>query len=135
MQILGKIREKYNDEKFKPAVHAEIQVLEHFYKEGFKFANGDKYIGCSKPACFCCHLYIQNHPLRCIVPQSHKKVYFHWGPPLLIDGGRDKQFVTRVSNRSDLSVNGPSYPVRGSHKELPIRNGSGGASTHNIRIG
>jgi flavin-dependent dehydrogenase len=32
------------------------------------------------------------------------------------------EFLNRVSNRSDLSVSGSSYPVRGSHRELLIRN-------------
>lgn len=95
MPLHDKILEKYADVNFKPAVHAEIQVLEHFYRQRLAFSNKGLYIGCSKPACYLCHLYIQHHPLHCIVPQSHKKIYFNWGPPRLADGVNDDQYITQ----------------------------------------
>ncbi|QLI66633.1 uncharacterized protein G6M90_00g030420 [Metarhizium brunneum] len=65
----------------KPTVHAEIQVLEHFFNNKLSFVANDKYIACSKAACFCCKLYFQHHPARMVIPESHEKVWTSWGPP------------------------------------------------------
>lgn len=88
-------RIRSGDEKFKsPRVHAEVQILEHFHSKKLAWAdNGDRYIGCSKPACFCCHLYFRHHPLQPIVPACHNKVYLKWGPPLLAGGDADPGYV------------------------------------------
>lgn len=65
----------------KPVVHAEVQLLEHFYRGGLRFVEGDRYIACSKPACFCCKLYFEHHPAGMVVPQSHQNVWVNWAPP------------------------------------------------------
>ncbi|KAJ6197783.1 hypothetical protein J3E72DRAFT_395345 [Bipolaris maydis] len=57
-------------------IHAEIQVLEHFY-----FACDDPFIACSKPACFCCLLYFRHHLGHVVEPVSHNKIYLNWRPP------------------------------------------------------
>lgn len=62
-------------------VHAEIQVLEHFYRSKLHFAGNDPFIACSKPACLCCELYFKHHPARVVIPSSHKKVWVKWSPP------------------------------------------------------
>lgn len=62
-------------------VHAEIKVLEHFHRSGLHFAGNDRFIACSKPACFCCELYFKHHPARFVIPASHKKVWTKWSPP------------------------------------------------------
>jgi hypothetical protein len=67
--------------KNKTRVHAEVQVLHHFDQHDEEFADGDKYIACSKPACFCCHLYFRHHPGRFVEPHSHHKIYLNWQPP------------------------------------------------------
>ncbi|OAA34185.1 hypothetical protein ISF_10022 [Cordyceps fumosorosea ARSEF 2679] len=66
-----------------PFVHSEICVLEYFYKNNLQFFEGDRYVYCSKPACFTCKLYFAEHPTSMIVPESHGKVYPDWGPPLV----------------------------------------------------
>lgn len=43
---------------FSTRVHAELLLVAHFQSSKIKFLDGDKYIGCSKPACFCCYHYI-----------------------------------------------------------------------------
>lgn len=55
---------QYNNPNFIPNVHAEIRVLEHFHENSLRFAGNDRFIGCSKPACYCCQLYIQHHPRK-----------------------------------------------------------------------
>lgn len=67
----------------KPLVHAEVQVLEHFYKMKLSFVGNDRYIACSKPACLCCEMYFKYHPGRMVVPESHRKVWIKWGTPLV----------------------------------------------------
>ncbi|KAJ5535385.1 hypothetical protein N7527_001639 [Penicillium freii] len=64
-------------------VHAEVQVLEHFYRRRLSFVDGDKFVACSKPACLCCELYFRHHPARMVVPSSHCKVWTRWSPPLV----------------------------------------------------
>lgn len=64
-----------------PQVHAEVQLLEHFYKERLSFVDDDRFIACSKPACLCCELYFKYHPARMVVPSSHCKVWTSWSPP------------------------------------------------------
>lgn len=67
----------------RPQVHAEVQALEYFHKRGLSFVGNDPYIACSKPACLCCELYFKYHPARMVVPESHRKVWISWGPPLV----------------------------------------------------
>ncbi|KAJ5557706.1 hypothetical protein N7513_003292 [Penicillium frequentans] len=67
----------------KPRIHAEVQVLEHFYINKMVFAENDPYIACSKPACLCCEMYFKYHPARMIVPESHRNIWANWGPPIV----------------------------------------------------
>lgn len=71
----------YGDKRFRPRVHAELLVLDHFYSNDLSFAGSDRYIGCSKPACYCCSLYIQHHPGNFVRPKSHQRLYLSWKPP------------------------------------------------------
>ena len=80
-QISRRFLESYSDDNLKPRVHAEIQVLEHFYADALSFAGDDPFIACSKPACFCCMLYFRSHPGHFVEPVSHNKIYLNWRPP------------------------------------------------------
>ncbi|KAK2752503.1 hypothetical protein FQN54_008096 [Arachnomyces sp. PD_36] len=70
---------------FRTRVHAELLLVDTFRLNGHDFYAGDRYIGCSKPACFCCYHYINSLPQRFIIPQCHNKIYTHWRAPDLID--------------------------------------------------
>lgn len=71
--------------KTKTRVHAELLLVDHFDRHGRNFLDGnDKYIGCSKPACYLCHAYITSHPRRYTVPPSHQKLYVGWRPPDIV---------------------------------------------------
>ena len=66
----------------KTIVHAELLILDHFERTGGDFLdNDDKYIGCSKPACYLCYQYICNHPGKYTRPPSHQKLYMRWRLP------------------------------------------------------
>jgi hypothetical protein len=86
--IMAKVMSKYKP-KMVPCVHAEITLLEHFHRLGLDFAARDRFIVCSKPACFCCRLYFRHHPSHCVEPDSHEKVYVRWGPPALFNPAKD----------------------------------------------
>ncbi|KAL8819893.1 MAG: hypothetical protein Q9191_007635 [Dirinaria sp. TL-2023a] len=77
----------------KTRVHAELLLIDHFDRHGCHFLDGnDKYIGCSKPACYLCYAYINCHPGRYAAPPSHQKLYVGWRPPDI--------------NQSDQSIEG-----------------------------
>jgi OTT_1508-like deaminase len=84
-QIYQRLVEEYEKSTFLPRVHAELILLEHFYMHKYDFVDGDKYISCSKPACYCCYHYICAHPGNFVRPASHNKVYLNWRPPDVID--------------------------------------------------
>ncbi|KAI1295096.1 hypothetical protein F5Y03DRAFT_310112 [Xylaria venustula] len=90
--IVSHFKKEYNNKSFAPLMHAEIQVLEHFWGKR-QFFNDDRYIGCSKPACYCCHLYMQHHPARCVVPQTSRNVYLNWGLKALPQGSLDAEYI------------------------------------------
>ena len=81
LDLEAKVREAYESKNFQPQVHAELTSLEYFYNNGLDFVDGDRYIGCSKPACYCCWLYIRAHPGRFAEPACHSKIYLNWKPP------------------------------------------------------
>lgn len=77
---LSELLQKQHNTKTK--VHAELLLIEHFDQHGCDFLDGnDKYIGCSKPACYLCHAYITSHPGRYAIPASHQKLYVGWRLP------------------------------------------------------
>ncbi|GAB7351725.1 hypothetical protein MBLNU459_g2312t1 [Dothideomycetes sp. NU459] len=71
----------YKSKTLLPRVHAELLLLEHFYENEWRFVADDKFIGCSKPACYCCALYINHHPGQFEMPSSHEKIYLNWRTP------------------------------------------------------
>ena len=80
-ELSRRFLDNYTNPNFLPRVHAEIQVLEHFHKNKLHFADADRYIACSKSACFCCLLYFRHHPEQFVEPASHRKIYLNWRPP------------------------------------------------------
>ncbi|EQK99734.1 hypothetical protein OCS_04550 [Ophiocordyceps sinensis CO18] len=79
--------------RLSPRVHAEVQLLDHFHAHRLSFAADDRYIACSKPACFCCRLYFRHHPARCVEPDSHGNLHLNWGLARLRDGARDARWA------------------------------------------
>lgn len=67
---------------FEPRPHAELLVLEHLFERHFEFVNDDRYIGCSKPSCYCCALYTKVHPGRFEPRACHGNLWPNWAPPI-----------------------------------------------------
>jgi hypothetical protein len=63
-------------------VHAELLLINRFDQYPCSFLElNDKYIGCSKPACYLCYAYIVHHQVKYALPASHQKVYPAWRLP------------------------------------------------------
>ena len=55
-------------------VHAELQIADQFSRSGYNFVDGDKYIGCSKPACYFCYNWLADHKHLYVPPATHGKI-------------------------------------------------------------
>jgi hypothetical protein len=63
-------------------VHAELQLLYLFAAGRYRFVNDDRYIGCSKGACYFCYKYFETHHFkeedgsttRPVMPATHNTV-------------------------------------------------------------
>jgi hypothetical protein len=58
--------------------HAEIQILNHLLSSQFEGTCMDKYIGCSKRACYLCHKLLTK--LGYATQRSHGIVFHYWHP-------------------------------------------------------
>jgi hypothetical protein len=79
--ISAEFTAKYTDKTFKPRVHAELLLLEHFYHKNLRFVENDRYIGCSKPSCYCCDLYMKCHPGGFMTRACHGNLWIKWRAP------------------------------------------------------
>jgi hypothetical protein len=101
LNISKRFRRDYCDAKNKTRVHAEVQMIHHFDLNGGEFEGNDKYVACSKPACFCCLLYFRHHPDGYVEPRSHHKIYPNWQPPGAFKAteSRKQTRLTAILNR------------------------------------
>ncbi|KAG8629949.1 hypothetical protein KVT40_001568 [Elsinoe batatas] len=87
LQRDGKFEEyfiaNYSDANLSLVAHAEVVLLEHVYDHDIRLVEDDRYIGCSKPSCYCCDLYMKYHPGDFVPRPSHGNVYVTWNFPLL----------------------------------------------------
>ncbi|KAK6853826.1 hypothetical protein PG995_010638 [Apiospora arundinis] len=58
----------------KTFVHAELQLYDLANRRGLPFVDEDRYVGCSKLACYFCLRYSKSHPKNFVEPPSHHKV-------------------------------------------------------------
>ncbi|KAI5457398.1 hypothetical protein BGZ63DRAFT_417121 [Mariannaea sp. PMI_226] len=68
------IRAKMAQRSILTRVHAELQICDQFSRRGFNFVGGDKYIGCSKPACYFCYNWLVSHRHNYVHPATHNKI-------------------------------------------------------------
>lgn len=76
--IMKLIEDRYNDKTFRPRVHAEVALLDALHTAKIEFYNDDRYIACSKAACFCCYQYICAHPGNFVKPAGHNNLWLNW---------------------------------------------------------
>lgn len=93
--------ENFTDESLEGRVHAEVFLMEHFYFNKFRLLSREKYIGCSKPSCYCCSLYFRYHPGNFVLRPAHNNVYVTWVPPLMsqLDEERQRKHNLDIMNQ------------------------------------
>lgn len=127
-------------------IHAEIKMIDYFDREGDYFLDkNDRYIGCSKPACYLCYHYIAGHPKGYALPPSHQKLYPAWCLPLVRDSDRrpserfsiQERFLEKITQKLETDLRaevenqlGPRAP----HADSTI-GASSTVSTHEMRLG
>ncbi|PHH82581.1 hypothetical protein CDD82_5506 [Ophiocordyceps australis] len=79
LDIEAKMQATLNDAKFKTQIHAEVQLLDHFHLEMLRFVDNDRFVACSKPACWCCFLYFGHHPAKPVKPETNGNLHEKWG--------------------------------------------------------
>ena len=64
-------------------VHAELVLLDWFRLTNSRFLADDRFIGCSKDACYSCDRYVQAlaHKEKVDLRGCHNKIYLAWRPP------------------------------------------------------
>lgn len=92
---LDAYKKRWRSLEIRTTVHAEMIVLDHFYRHGLSFAHDKRYIGCSKPSCFCCGVYMAGHPMELEERPCHNNVWVKWSLPR-----RLQHAGTTVSERS-----------------------------------
>lgn len=99
--IQDRLQAQFQDKDFRPRVHAELNLLECFYTKRLAFVDDDRFIGCSKPACYCCYHYICLHPGGFVRPSCHGVRYLSWRPPDLNDtaGVGEKKHQRDIMNK------------------------------------
>ncbi|KAK0263116.1 hypothetical protein LTR35_017615 [Friedmanniomyces endolithicus] len=98
--------ENLSDDKLKTAVHAEVFLMEHFYFNNFAFVGHERYIGCSKPSCYCCSLYTRYHPGNYLLRPAHNNAYVTWCPPLLsrLDQQKERKHNLDIMNQMNAYI-------------------------------
>lgn len=115
-QLLGIekiLREEYANKNIKPCVHAELVLLEHFFqnRQHIELYDNDNFIGCSKPSCYCCFLYIREHPGHFVEPATHQKIYLNWMPPTSIPGVQETD--SELARHERIMLNKMVESIRG----------------------
>lgn len=75
----------FKSEKLELKPHAEAIMLDHFFTNNIQFANGDTYVACSRPSCYCCKLYFDHHPVGASTGRSHGMLWIQWRLPRLLE--------------------------------------------------
>ena len=69
------------DKSFTPRCHAELMILEYFWVKKLPFFHDIRYVGSSKPSCYCCDLYFRSHPSDITTRATHGNVWPKWCLP------------------------------------------------------
>ena len=98
LELSKQLNELCTSSKWRPKVHAELILLNHFWTQKLEFVDGDRYIGCSKPACFCCYHYFRAHPGGFVTPACHNNNWINWRPPDI----QDSNDTASIKLRADI---------------------------------
>lgn len=81
LAVAQPMHQKFQDAPQIPKVHAEAAIAHFFWAGSRRFAGDDYVIGCSKPSCYCCSMYMgilyEGQKQR----PSHGTAWLQWQPP------------------------------------------------------
>lgn len=104
--ISAQFLQTYTDKLFRPRIHAELLLLEHFHQHNLEFVENDRYIGCSKPSCYCCDLYMRCHPGNFVRRACHGNLWINWRAPIppVADDQVARQHTAKMLNEMVKSI-------------------------------
>ncbi|KAK1673150.1 hypothetical protein BDP55DRAFT_556971 [Colletotrichum godetiae] len=102
VDIEARLHNKFEVGGLLTCIHAEVQMLHHFFESGRRYVSADRYIACSKPACVGCESYTRHHPARVTLLDAHKKVYPNWGIVSLVGGKQNPGWINQRKIINDV---------------------------------
>ncbi|KAL4986545.1 hypothetical protein BDW68DRAFT_124581 [Aspergillus falconensis] len=83
-------------------VHPELLVINYFdsLSDGGFIDEGDKYIACTKPSCYLCHLFISYHPAGYSMISSNSRLCLNWRLPDI--SHQECNAMTRAKNQRSI---------------------------------
>ncbi|OCK75300.1 hypothetical protein K432DRAFT_308849 [Lepidopterella palustris CBS 459.81] len=113
----SRLSERLQDDcSTKTRIHAELYLVQLFHKGQFEFVHGEKYVGCSKPACYLCYEYISALGSGISLPASSNKIYLAWRPPNF-DFGMEGPFREAAEKEMEGVLNRMTERIRGHVEE------------------
>ncbi|KAK0105428.1 hypothetical protein ONS96_004816 [Cadophora gregata f. sp. sojae] len=94
VQLSEELQRSCKSRTWRPQVHAELLLNDLFVNRKFKFVDGDRYIACSKAACFCCYHYIKAQG-QFVVPGCHNNVWVNWKAPDILNQPQNEPSVMK----------------------------------------
>lgn len=88
---------------WKPRVHAELILLDMFWIQELEFVGNDRYIACSKPACYCCYHFIIAHPGGFVAPPCHRNLWLNWKAPEIYDSRETRLIKARENILNEMA--------------------------------
>lgn len=101
--LTAELQEQCQSDTWRPRVHAELVLLDFFWTQNLDFVDGDRYIGCSKAACYCCYHYIRTHPGCFVAPACHNNNWLNWKAPDIYDSENEKLVKTREDILNEMA--------------------------------
>lgn len=89
---------------FGKTLHCELVLSHGFRNKRFKFFADDKFIGCSRPACYSCYQHLISMPGGCVAPSSSQNVFPYLQPPPLPGNDEDLAFHRQTWNNMQRKV-------------------------------
>ena len=87
-------------------LHAEIAVAHHFKSHNLRFVDDDRYVGCSKPCCYACTLYLELQTPGFSHRPQHGNVWLKWYLPAVVDrhGNTDTSATIKLARNMASKV-------------------------------
>ena len=72
---------KWRQKKFTARSHAELMLLDHFWRNNLAFFQSVEFVGSSKRSCYCCNLFFELHNSNIATRLTHSNTWSKWCLP------------------------------------------------------